>query len=174
MADRRIYTGDDINSGFLKWRIEKHVSSVFAGATTNAHGSLGERPTYTIFTVTGDVILQQIIAIINTTVDDAGGDNATIEVGVPTRTASFVAASQASLLLDGNLWLQELDGSTIVGAGAFSTGGAQHAWDWVINDGGNIVETTKTADVTAGQIDYYCIWAPLEVGATLIEAGTLS
>lgn len=157
------------NGGALQWRITKHASSVFAGATNNAHGSLGEKPIYTIFTVTGDILVKRVIAVINTTLTDAA-DAGRLEVGVVGNTAAYIAQTAcatagASLCEDGDIWASGTPGVGTIGIGA---------QDYPINDGANIVETTSGADIQTGQIDYYLIWVPLESGASVVEAGTLS
>jgi hypothetical protein len=152
---------------FLQWQIAKHVSSAFTGATDDSHGdtdSASPTPTYRLFTVTGDVIIRAVWGIVNTTVT---GATATLEVGVAGNTAELLAQVTATDLADGDVW-------TSVGAdgvGAESVKGA--AGDVImsfINDGVDIIETSGTANVTAGQIDYYCIWAAAEAGASVVSA----
>lgn len=159
------------------WRITVLRSSVFDGATTNAHGSLGEKPTYTVFTVTGDIIIIAFWGVVNTTLTDVG-DAGRVEVGVVGNTAILIpqiagATAGATLLADGDIWLYS-QAAASQPAGAVRTSAAADSLDWYINDGANIVETTSGADITGGQIDYYIIWVPVESGASVVEAGTLS
>lgn len=162
----------------LEWKVTKHISSAFDGATTNAHGSLGEKPTYTVFTVTGDVIIKSYWGVVNTTLTDAG-DAGRVEVGVVGNTALLMAqiagaTAGATLLEDGDIWHDAVSEA----AGGSKLSGNNTANDYLtefyINDGANIVEITSGADITAGQIDYYIIWAPAEAGARVAGAGTLS
>ncbi len=147
-------------AGALNWQIAKHVSSVFDGATTNSHGDLaGTNDPYTMFTVTGDIIIKAIWGVCNTNLT---GATATISVGVAGNTAALIALETATEIDDGNVYVsatQAIGVAPIVNSGMF-----------VVNDGANIIETPLTANVDAGQIDYYCVWAPAEDGAKLISA----
>lgn len=166
MADRAIYAGDDIDSGFLRWRVAKHVSSPFAFSAGGEHGDKDVANTYKIFDVTGDVIVKLLWGICNTNLAGA----ATLDVGVVGQTDAFmVQVNPATDLDDGDVWLANIDtsGATAVGAGKVNA----VTYQWTpINDGANIIETTGTADITGGQIDYYCIWAACEPGASVIPA----
>ena len=145
----------------LNWQVTKHVSSAFAGGTPNAHGDDGgTNDPYTIFTVTGDCIIGGIWGVVNT---DLTGATATIEVGVASNTAGLIAQETATDLDDGNIYTSA---TNAVGVAALGFSGSMVA----INDGVDIIETTATADVTAGQIDYYIIWAPAETGAKITSA----
>lgn len=145
----------------LKWQITKHVSSPFTGATPDQHGNDGgANDPYTIMTVTGDCILAAFWGVINT---DLTGATATIEVGTVGNTAGILAQELATDMDDGAVYVS---GTVADGVGSLATSGA---W-MVINDGADIIETTATANVEAGQIDYYCIWAPAEDGAKITSA----
>lgn len=147
-------------AGALNWQIAKHVSSVFDGGTTNSHGDLaGTNDPYTIFTVTGDIIVKAIWGICNTNLT---GTNATISVGVAGNTAVLIALETATEIDDGNVYVSA---TQAIGAAAIANTGM-----FVINDGADIIEEPLTANVEAGQLDYYCIWAPAEDGASLISA----
>lgn len=145
----------------LVWRVAKKVSSAFTGGTTNAHGDYdGTGMPYSLFTVTGDVIIKAIWGVVNT---DLAGATATIEVGVTGNTAGLIAQETCTDLDDGNIYTSA---TNAVGVAAVAGSGAMYA----INDGNDIIETLGTANVTAGQIDYYCIWAPAEPGASVVAA----
>ncbi|KKN41202.1 hypothetical protein LCGC14_0725530 [marine sediment metagenome] len=148
----------------LNWQITVHRSSVFDGGTTNSHGDLaGTNDPYTIFTVTGDVIIEAIWGICNT---DLTGASATISVGVVGRTAGLIALETATEIDDGNVYVSA---TQAVGVAAISNTGL-----FAINDSLDIIETPLTANVTGGQIDYYCIWAPAEDGASIIAAAAVT
>lgn len=152
----------------IKWRVTKHTSSALNGDGANgSHGDITNGAKYNIFTVTGDIIIFAMWAVINTTVDDAGGSNATLKVGVAGNTAYIIALIQADLLLDGNIWTR--GANNLVGVGL-----VQATMPLAINDGADISEITGTADVTDGQIDYYIIWSPVEIGASVVSDGTIS
>lgn len=145
----------------LVWRIAKKVSSDFAGGTANAHGdSAGTGNPYTLFTVTGDVVVQAIWGIVNTTLTGATG---TVSVGVTGNTAALLALETGTELAAGGVYTSA---TQAVGAAAVAGSGALIA----VADGLDIIETVATADITAGQIDYYVIWAPVEAGASVVAA----
>ena len=145
----------------LKWRIVKKVSTDFTGGTSNAHGDKdGSLATYPLFTVEGDVIIKAIWGICNTSLTGSGK----IEVGVSGNTAKLLAQIQDTTTLDdGDVYT---DAGTEAGVELQADGGALY----FINDGADIGELTTTADVTAGQIDYYIVWAPAEQDATVVAA----
>lgn len=144
----------------LQWRIAKKTSSAFDGGTLNAHGDVsGTGNPYTLFTVTGDVIISRFWGICNTNLAGATG---TIEVGTASNTAKLLAQVTATDLVDGDVY-------TDAGAEA-NIDILTPAVGWAINDGADIIETAATADITAGQIDYYCIWAAVEANASVVAA----
>lgn len=145
----------------LVWNIAIKRSSAFAGATTNAHGDNdGTSDPYTLFTVTGDVVIKAIWGIVNTSLT---GATATIEVGVTGNTAALLAQETATELDAGGVYVSA---TQAVGAAPVAASGAIIA----IADGLDIIETVATADVTAGQIDYYVIWAAVEPEASVVPA----
>ena len=144
----------------LNWQVTAHRSSVFDGGTTNSHGDLaGTNDPYTIFTVTGDVIIKAIWGVVNTTLT---GATATIEVGVVGNLTGLLALETGTDLLDGNIYTSA---TNAVGVAAIANTGF-----FALNDGLDIIETPLTANVTGGQLDYYCVWAPVEDGASIISA----
>lgn len=145
----------------LTWRVTKKVSSAFAGGTTNAHGDHdGTGDPYTLFNVDGDVAVLGVVGIVNVNVAGQG----TLEVGVAGNTAKLIAqVADTETLDDGDVLT---DAGSEAGVDIMGTSGAF----FVINDGADIIETLGTANLTAGQIDYYCIWAPLEDGAEVRAA----
>ena len=144
----------------LDWQITKHASDAFTGAS-GQHGNITDANTYTLFTVTGDVIIQSFWGIVNTTV--TGG---TVKVGVPGTLVGLLPDRTTGTLTDGSVYINS--GST------FGIGDTSGNHLKAINDGADIVETTLTGNMISGQIDYYCIWAPAEAGASIVSAGTLA
>jgi len=145
----------------LVWRIAVKRSSAFTGATTNAHGDItGTGNPYTLFTVTGDVVIQGIWGICNTSLTGASG---TVEVGVTGNTAALIAQETATEIDAGGVYVSA---TQAVGVAPVAGSGALIA----IHDGLDIIETVATTDIAAGQIDYYCVWAPAEPGASLVAA----
>jgi len=154
-----VRAGYDQQHELLEWRVVKKTSSAFTGGTANAHGDHdGTGDPYTIFTVTGDVIIKAIWGIVNTTLVGA----ATIEVGTASNTAKLLAqVSNATTLADGDVWT---DTGTEANVDIGGTSGALA----FINDGADVIETLASDNVTAGQIDYYVIWAPAEENGSVV------
>ena len=115
----------------------------FAAATTGATGS------HTLFTVTGNVLLS-IFGVVDTTLTSGGAN--TVEVGVTGNTAVLIAQATGANLADGDIWVDATD--TRVGAGAVPA-------MQIINDGADVLLKITTATLTAGVIDFYCLWRPL-------------
>lgn len=145
--------GRVIGSG-LPFQVSKRIT--FAGGTTDAIGDDGGAlDPFTIFTVTGDVIVD-VFGVIKTALT---GDTATLEVGVTDGTATLLAQETATdmdanmLWRDGSIALAEAFTPRYVGIGG----------------GLDIIGTVATADITAGVIDFYCQWRPLSTDG-LVEA----
>lgn len=149
----------------LVWRVVKKAGSAYDGATTNAHGDHdGTADPYTLFTVTGDVIIKALWGVINTSVVSTS-NTGTVEVGTVGNTAKLIAQTTA-----GNGTLADGDILTDTGAETGVDIAADSGALYFINDGANIIETLATNNFTSGQIDWYCIWAPAEDGATVVAA----
>lgn len=132
---------------------EAYVSEstwTFETATTGAVGA------HTLFTVTGNCLVN-VFGICDTDLTGA----ATIEVGVAGNTPGLIAQiADATTLDDGEIWV---DATPAVGVEALP--GVK-----VLNDGADIILTVGSTAVTAGRVDFYCIWRPLSAGATVTVA----
>ena len=139
-------------------RVAKKVSSAFDGATGNAHGDKdGTLATYPLFDVYGDCLVH-VFGVCNVLPVGATG---TLEVGVVGNTAVLIAQEVASEIAAGNVFVsatQSVGAARLVGQ-PFVVAGDSTGAKRVIG------EKVATADLTAGQIDYYCLWIPLEPGA---------
>jgi hypothetical protein len=113
----------------------------------------GTVDTHTLFTVTGNV-LATVFGVCDTSLVGA----ATIEVGVAGNTAQLLAQiANATTLDDGDVYV---DADTEAGAGVIPS-------MQVINDGADIILTIGAAAVTAGKVDFYCLWRPLSSGSSV-------
>ena len=137
--------------------VAKKVSSAFTGGS-NEHGDKdGTLATYPLFDVYGDCLVH-VFGVCNVLPVGATG---TLEVGVVGNTPALIAQEVASEIAAGNVFVSatqsvgvaRLVGQPFVVAG--DVAGAKRV----------IGEKVATADLTAGQIDYYCLWIPLEPGA---------
>lgn len=139
------------------WRIAKHTGAAFDGGTANAHGDYdGTGNPVTLFEVSG-VVEVRLFGICNTLLT---GASATLSVGVAGNTAVLIASTTATDIDANEVGLDNTPG---VLAKALSSNG-------VIVNNSDIIETAGTANVTAGQIDYYAIWRPISDGATVTAA----
>ncbi len=119
----------------------------FVTATTGATGA------HTLFTVTGDCMVS-IFGVCNTNLTGA----ATIEVGVAGNTAGLLAQiADATNLDDGEIWV---DDTPKVGVALIPA-------TFAVNDGADIILTIGSTAVTAGQVDFYLTWRPLENDADI-------
>jgi len=113
----------------------------------------GDQAAHTVFTVTGNVLVS-CFAVCDTSIVGAG----TMELGVTGNTAGLIAQiANATTLDDGDVWV---DADTAVGVGSIPA-------TKVLNDGNDIILTIGTADLTAGVVDFYCLWRPLSSGSSV-------
>jgi hypothetical protein len=159
VAQSALQAGRD-QADTLVWRVTKKVSTAFTGGSSNAHGNDGGTlDPYPLFSVEGDVVIKFLVGICN--VDLVGA--ATLEVGVAGNTAKLLQQIANVTTLDANdVW-------TDAGTEA-SIDIVPAAPLYFIANGADIIETVGTTNITAGQIDYYVIWAPLEAGASIVAA----
>jgi len=131
------------------WRqVEKTIT--FAGGTANAIGDYdGTGDPFSIFTVTGDVIVK-VIGVCTTNL--AG--SATIEVGISGNTASILPqVADASDIDAGEIWH---DATVDSGVELSSV-----MLEKIVVNGADIIGNIGTANITAGVIKFICLWKPL-------------
>jgi hypothetical protein len=119
----------------------------------------GAQGTYTIFNVTGDVSMFQIWGLCKTTITSAGAP--TIELGITGNTAALIAQTAALDLDQYELWQDatpEANPSIAI----------LLARSFVVHNGSNVIMTIGTADITAGDIDFHCIWLPLSANSKVV------
>lgn len=118
----------------------------FVASTTGAVAA------HTLFTVT-DNCLVQVFGICDTDITGSG----TGEVGVAGNTAALIAQTTGTAIDDGEIWIDATPGTGVEGLpGTF-----------ILNDGTDILLTIATDTWTAGKIDFYCIWRPLNENANI-------
>lgn len=143
------------------FEIIKSTPAAFTGGVDNTRGDVDNTPTNKIFTVIGDVELGIFGVGI---VDLVGG--ATLEVGVAGNTAGLIAQTTATDIDANDIWLDATPsvGLDVVDALSF----------YFVVNGMDIIETVASADITAGQIYYVCLWRPLTFGSKVGSASVLS
>lgn len=136
-----------------------YKSMTFAGGTANDPGDYdGTGNPATLFTVTGTVIVR-LIAVCGV---DLEGASATVEVGIAGSTAALIALTTATNIDKDEIWH---DNSPDAAIELDSVSAAK-----ILSAGQDIIQTVKTANITAGQITYYCLWRPISDGATVVAA----
>ncbi len=117
----------------------------------------GTQKAYVVFTVTGDVLIHALFGICEVTV--TGG--AAIELGITGgTTALFIAQATALELIENEIWI---DASPTTTAEQIDLTGLS----FVIGGGQDISFLVSGANVTAGKINFYCIWSPLSTDGAL-------
>ena len=113
----------------------------------------GAQAAYTIFTVTGDVLLS-VVGLCQITLTHGGGN--TIELGITGNTASLIAQMGGAVLDQYETWR---DAAPEHNPGYIDLfGGARQ---FVIANGADIIFTIAGGDLTAGDIDFPALWMPL-------------
>lgn len=123
--------------------------------------NLGEfaNPNIPLFTVTGRVLMVSIAPFCTESLASAGGG--TLALGVTGNTAAMIAATTATDIDSGDVWV---DATPAVGAESLPA-----ALGPVLVSA-NIVGTVGTADITDGTIEFDCLWLPMSAGASLVAA----
>jgi hypothetical protein len=120
----------------------------------------GAQGAYTIFTVTGNVVVTLAgVCLVALT----SGGAATIEVGIAGNTAGLIAQTTATDLDQYEVWRNatpEASGST-----ANITGAVRQS---LVANGTDIIFTVGTADLTAGEIHFNAFWMPLSTDGNVV------
>ena len=121
----------------------------------------GAAAAYTIFTVTGDVMVH-VFGLCQVLMDSGGA--ATIEVGIAGNTAAIIAQTTATDLDAYETWQDAVPeanpGNVVTALGAY----------FVIANGADIILTVGAADLTAGDCDFHAFWMPLSVDGNVVAA----
>ena len=120
----------------------------------------GAQAAYTVFTVTGDVVVQ-VFGLCQILMDSGGA--ATIELGIAGNTAALIAQTTATDLDAYETW-QDATPEANPGAVSLDSRG------FAIANGADIILTVGTADLTAGDVDFICRWWPISTNGNVVEA----
>ena len=123
----------------------------FSASTTGAIAQ------HTLFTVTGNVWINNIFGICDTDLESGGA--ATISIGTANNVAGVTAAQTATNIDDGDVWSGVV--LTVEVGSGWGTGNADNNMWTIVNDGADITLDILTSTITAGVIDFYCLWRPL-------------
>lgn len=126
----------------------------------NFTADTGAQAAYTIFTVTGDVLVS-IVGICQVLMDSGGV--ATIETGIAGNTAAIIAQTTATDLDQYETWQD---------AGPEANPGPVDvtARTFFIANGADVILTVGAADLTAGDIDFLCRWFPVSTNGAVVAA----
>jgi len=139
------------------YEVAVSVPAAFTGATTATRGDKDTASgLWTLFQVNGDVIVR-IFGVSTLTPVGASG---TLEVGIVGNTAGLIAQTTATTIVTNYLWS---DSTPSYGLDLLST----VLGPYVLVNGQDIIETTKTTDLTAGNIYYVCLYKPLTPGSSV-------
>lgn len=126
-------------------------------AFTGAAG-LGAQGAVPLFTVTGEVLIEKIVAFCT---ESLAGASATLALGVTGATTLFVAATTATDIDADEFWVDNAPDAAGVAVPAACKDVAISA---------NIIGTVGTADITDGTIRFDVIWRPLSPDGMVVPA----
>jgi len=119
----------------------------------------GAQGTYTIFTVTGDIMLR-VFGLCQVLIDSAGAP--TIELGITGNTAALIAQTAGKDLDADETWQ---DNGPEANPGDVA---AAMAKNFVPANGADVLLTVGAADITAGDVDFHAFWMPLSTDGALV------
>jgi hypothetical protein len=123
----------------------------FAGGTANAIGDYdGTGNPTTVFSVTGAVLVK-VFAVCTTNLT---GTSATLTLGTAgAGAAGLIASTTATDLIANEIWVDATPTTFVEPVAS--------AGEFIIGNGQDIVLTVGTANVTAGVLEFYCLWKPI-------------
>jgi hypothetical protein len=137
------------------YRVATSVPTAFDGGTTNARGDNGGTgDPRTLFTVSGLVAVK----IVGLCTVNLAGAAATLEVGTALSTAGLIAQTTATDIDANEIWHDATPDASVEASSVM-------AEKLVFQ---NIIETVGTADITAGNVYYVCLWRPISPNATVL------
>ena len=121
----------------------------------------GAQGAFTIYTVTGDVLMQ-VFGLCQVLLDSGGA--ATVELGIAGNTAALIAQTLATDVDAYETWQ---DNAPETNPGDVSTAFGSY---FVVANGADVIFTVGTADLTAGDLDFHAFWRPLSTDGAVVAA----
>lgn len=139
------------------WSLQVSKTMTFDGGTANDPGDYdGTGNPATLFTVTG-AVLCRVLAKCTTLLE---GATATLEVGTAATTGGIIAQTTATNIDAKEIWHDTSPDNTIEASSVLTEN--------IVTD--DIIQTVGTANITAGVIEYTCIWYPLTPDSSVVAA----
>lgn len=136
-------------------RVDKVMT--FAGGTANDPGDYdGTGNPATLFNVSGTVRMR----ILAKCLVNLAGASATVEVGTALTTAGLIALTTATDIDANEIWHDVSPDASVEATTVLA--------EKVVSQ--NVIQTVKTANITAGKILYTCLWYPLSEDAEVTAA----
>lgn len=155
---------DDNNIPFTaldSLNVARAAPAAFTGGTADTRGNDGgTKDPLTLFTVTGDVLVR-IFGVCTTALT---GATATVSVGVAGNVGGLLPVTTGTDLAANEIWNDVTP--TEVGVGVLSN----VLGPYLVINGLDIAEYVATANVTAGQIYYICLWRPISADGSVVAA----
>jgi hypothetical protein len=136
--------------------INSEVRQAAKTITFTGAAGLGQVGAVPIFTVTGQIVVEKIVGYCSVDLISAGGGS--LALGVTGSTALFIAATTATAIDVGEVWIS----NTPTAAGIAIPAACK---DIAIT--ANIIGTVATGDITAGAINIAVVWRPLSSDGNL-------
>ena len=147
-----------VNAGLDNFYVTKCVPGVFNGGVENARGDDGgTKDGQVLFTVTGDVLLA-IYGVCTTLLE---GDTSQVSVGLTGNTALLLPVTTATEIDANEIFM---DATPAIGKPIDSLN------FYVVGNGVDVIETIATANITAGDMYYVCLWKSLTLGSGVVSA----
>ena len=142
------------------WGFKAEKDITFAGATTNGIGDHdGTGDPFTIFTVTGTVLLR-ILAVVQTTLTiDA---TATLEIGIAGDIAKLIAQTAGDAPDVGEIWHDATPDAKIEASSVLTEN--------ILAGGSDIIGTVATANINTGKIKFIALFYPLSKDGKVVAA----
>lgn len=137
-------------------KLDKVVT--FAGGTANDAGDYdGTGNPETLFNVTGVVRMRILAKCITSLV----GSGATLEVGTALSTAGLIPQTSAEAIDANEIWHDATTPDSSIEATSVLA-------EKIVSQ--DVIQSVGTANITAGKIQYTCIWYPLSENAEVTAA----